>query len=298
MSITTSGIRRATLLLVLLSLVILTLPMFRSFLTNALLFHPTAGQDATPSDIGLSYEEHWFTSEDGTRTQGWWIPQQTQDAERLNITVLLFHGNAGTISHRLEFHRQLHRLGVSLMAVEYRGYGDSEGRPTEDGLAMDARAAYSATRELANARGDRLIVHGRSLGGAVAIRLAAERPVDGLIAESTFTSLKEMAGRTGIPFAKHLVAYEFPSIDRIRDVRAPVFLIHGDADELIPISMGQRLHQAVNHGEPAPEWFAVPNGTHNDTWLRAGEAYLQRIEAWLRTVTVEGSATSARRSGS
>ena len=280
--------RRATLLLVLLSLVILTLPVLRTFLTNALLFHPTAGQDATPADIGLSYEEHWFTSEDGTRTQGWWIPQQGPASERLNVTILLFHGNAGSISHRLEFHRQLHRLGVSLMCVEYRGYGDSEGCPTEDGIAMDARAAYSATRALADARGDRLIVHGRSLGGAVAIRLASERQVDGLIAESTFTSLEEMAERSGIPFAKYLVAYDFPSIDRISDVDAPIFLIHGQDDALIPISMGQRLRDASNHDDHAPEWLSVPHGTHNDTWIRAGRTYWQRIDTWLRRIVSPG----------
>lgn len=286
MSLPKSGPRRITLLLVLLSFVILTLPMFRKFLTNALLFHPTMGQDATPADIGLNYEEHWFISEDGTRTQGWWIPQQGPASERLNITVLLFHGNAGTISHRLEFHRQLHRLGVSLMAVEYRGYGDSEGSPTEDGLAMDARAAYSATRELANARGERLVVHGRSLGGAVAIRLASERQVDGLIAESTFTSLTEMAERSGIPFGRQLVAYDFPSIDRISEVDAPIFLIHGQDDELIPISMGERLRDAVHPESHTPEWFAVPRGTHNDTWLRAGRTYWQRIDTWLRRIAL------------
>jgi len=258
--------------------------MFRS-LTNAMLFYPTRGQDHTPAAVGLEYDELWITAEDGTRTQCWWMPYQGPPTRALGVTVLAFHGNAGTISHRLDFHRQLHDLGASVMAAEYRGYGDSEGRPSEEGLSMDAVAALAEARARAEAHGDAVIVHGRSLGGAVAIRLAADAQVDGLIAESTFTSLTEMAALSGIPLARHLVAYNFESVMHIGEVDTPVMLVHGDADELIPFSMGERLRDRARQAGLDVDWFPVAGGTHNDTWHRAGPGYWTHLRGWLEPLS-------------
>ncbi len=214
-------------------------------------------------------------------TQAWWIPYSGPPEESRGVAVVSFHGNAGTMADRLGHTRQLHDLGVSVLTAEYRGYGDSEGSPDEEGFAADARLALAALRERAAPRGERIVVHGRSLGGAVAIRLASEEPADGLLVESTFTSLRAMAGRSGIPLATHLVAYDFDSLARMASVRAPVLLVHGDADELIPHGMGLQLRDAALAVGGDAELLTVPGGGHNDTWNRGGEAYWNTLSRWL-----------------
>lgn len=251
---------------------VIVLPFMLRSVTDAFLFHPTRGQAATPADVGLAYEEVWLQADDGVRTQAWWMPR-----DGATTCVLSFHGNAGTMADRLGHLKPLHALGVSVLAAEYRGYGDSEGRPSEEGLARDARVALAEARR----RCDRVVVHGRSLGGAVAIRLASEEPVDGLIVESTFTTLKEMAASSGIPLATHLVAYEFRSVERIAEVTAPTLVVHGVRDELIPLAMGEALVEAA---AGPTTWLAVPGGTHNDTWVVGGERYWAAVREFLAGV--------------
>jgi fermentation-respiration switch protein FrsA (DUF1100 family) len=226
----------------------------------------------------LGYEELRLLSDDGISTQAWWIPYAGPPERALGVAVVTFHGNAGTMADRLEHTRLLHDLGASVLTAEYRGYGDSEGSPSEEGLAADARAALAALRERAGPRGERAIVHGRSLGGAVAVRLASDESVDGLIVESTFTSLPEMAASTAIPLARRLVAYRFDSEERLASITTPLLVVHGDRDEMIPLAMGRRLHAAA--GGPA-ELLVVAGGTHNDTWIRGGEAYWACLRAFL-----------------
>jgi len=242
---------------------------FAQAVTDSMLFHPERGQPATPADFGVPFEEVWLVA-DGVRTQAWWMP-----AEDATVAVVSFHGNAGTMGDRLQHLNQLHALGVSVLAAEYRGYGDSEGSPSEEGLAADARAAAAWVR--ANAPGLKLVVHGRSLGGAVGIRLADDVAVEGLIVESTFTSLEQMAGRTGIPLAPRLVVYEFASARRIAAQSAPVLVVHGDADELIPVQMGQALADAAPNGR----LHVVPGGAHNDTLVRGGAAYWAVLRSFV-----------------
>lgn len=251
------------------------IPFLLRQVTDSFLFHPTRGQSHTPAALGLSFEELSLVAADGVRTQAWWIPYA--GPAPLGVSVLTFHGNAGTMAERLDHTRALHDLGVSVLTAEYRGYGDSEGRPSEEGLAADAVAAFDALARLAP--GDALVIHGRSLGGAVAVRLASERPPAGLVIESTFTTLREMAGRSGIPLASQLVAYEFSSIERIAGVHSPLLIVHGDADELIPYAMGEQLRDAA--GGPAV-LLTIPGGTHNDTWVRGGQAYWDHLGGWLR----------------
>lgn len=246
-------------------LLLLGLFMFRRVLTDAMLFHPTRGQPRTPAAIGLPFEEVWLRAADGTRTQAWWIPGQGRP-----IVVVCFHGNAGVIADRLENARELHALGVSLLVAEYRGYGDSEGKPSEEGLYADAEAALGEARR--RAAGARVIAFGRSLGGAVAIDLASRQPVDGLVVESTFTSLPAMAAQTGLPLASRLVAYRFDSLAKIPRVTAPLLIVHGDADELVPFSMGERLRDAARASRSVA-FHRVAGGDHNSSWVTGGEPY-------------------------
>jgi len=253
---------------------VLMIPWLLRTVTNAMLFYPTRGQAATPDRFGIPYQERWLTSEDGVRIQAWWMPAE----ESSGSTVLSFHGNAGTLSDRLPWYRPVLRSGHSVLAVEYRGYGDSGGEPSEEGLARDARSGLALARQLARERGDKLILHGRSLGGAVALRLASdvadeEPALDGVLVESTFTSLSAMAGRSGIPFGSKLVAYQFASLERITESRVPLMLVHGEADELIPLSMGKALVEAARRSGREVRFLSVPGGTHNDTWIVGGDLY-------------------------
>jgi hypothetical protein len=262
---------RVTLLLVL--GLIAMFPMFTRSITDSMLFHPEPGQSRTPSDVGLGFSELELMGEDGTRIQAWWIPYRGEATNR-NITLVTFHGNAGTMADRLQHTRLLHDLGVSVLAVEYRGYGNSEGAPSEEGLALDAQAALEEARR--RTQQGKVVVHGRSLGGAVAVRLASDFPVDGLIIESTFTSLGDMAARTSIPLARRLVAYSFDSLDRIATVDAPTLVVHGEDDELIPLAMGRALQEAAN-----ADWLPIPGGLHNDTWIVGGATYWQKVASFL-----------------
>lgn len=259
---------------------VVVIPRLLQAVTDSMLFYPARGQHTTPDRHGIAFEERWLDA-DGTRIQAWWMP-----GEPGATTVLTFHGNAGTIADRIPWYRPVRAAGMSILAVEYRGYGDSAGAPSERGLAADGRAGLHAARALADAQGGPLVVHGRSLGGAVAIRLAEDAAgegiaFDGLLVESTFTSLQEMAGRTGIPLAGRLVTYAFPSLERIARSTSPLLVVHGDADELIPFSMGERLVAAAQPVRPA-RLLRIPGGTHNDTWARGGPAYWDSVLAFFR----------------
>lgn len=252
----------------LLVLGLLLLPQLLRSITDSFLFHPRAGQWRTPADLGIPFEELRLEASDGVRVQAWWMPGEG------DLAVVSFHGNGGLISDLLDHNRVLRELGVSVLALEYRGYGESEGRPSEEGLAKDAHAAIAEAAR----RGKRVVVHGRSLGGAVAIRGASDQDVAGLIVENTFTALKDMAGRSGIPLATHLVAYDFDSLRRIQQLQIPTLVVHGDADELIPPAMGRTLAAAA----PMGLFLGIPGGTHNDTWVRGGAAYWTALRDFLQ----------------
>ena len=183
------------------------------------------------------------------------------------------------MADRLDWCRRMVQEGGSVLAIEYRGYGESEGRPSEEACRLDAHAALGEARRLTE-EGGTLLIHGRSLGGAVAIALAAEAEVDGLIAESTFTRIGDMAALTGLPFARRLVAYQFDSLACMDEVRAPVFLVHGTADTLVPFAMGEALRDALLARGSAVTFLAVEGGEHNSTWQSAGACYWEALRRW------------------
>ena len=253
--------------------ILVTAPMLFRHLTDSMLFYPSRGQWRTPEALGLGYRELWLDAE-GERLQTWWIA-----GDESGPVILMFHGNAGTIADRLENVRLfVERLGASVLQVEYPGYGDSSGRPSEASLYAAGEAGWKESRKLAAGRP--LVVFGRSLGGAVAIDVAANQQVDALVAESTFTSLPDLAPATGLPLARHLVAYRFDSLDKIAQIHAPVLLIHGDHDELVSYSMAGRLYKAAT-AAASRHLHTVRGGTHNDTWAIGGEDYWR---AWSNLI--------------
>jgi fermentation-respiration switch protein FrsA (DUF1100 family) len=209
---------------------------------------------------------------DGVRLHGWWIPCLGS-----RIVTLFLHGNAGNITHRIEHARQITAAGSSLLLVDYRGYGKSEGRPSEKGLYRDADAGYAYL--LANGFDPpRVVVHGESLGTAVAVDLAARRPCGGVILEAPFTSASEVAGRV-LPLLGPLVVWGFDTRRKISRIHAPLLVMHGDRDEIIPFDMGRRVFQEA--AEPKAFW-AVPGGGHNDIPEAGGPAYQAKLREFYR----------------
>ncbi|MFQ5528037.1 MAG: alpha/beta hydrolase [Thermoanaerobaculia bacterium] len=237
--------------------------VFRQF-TDSMIFYPERGQSRSPSALGLSYEKIWLDAH-GDRIQTWWVA-----GESAGPVIVMFHGNAGTIADRLEnVYEMVSRLGVTVLQVEYPGYGDSEGRPTEKSLFATGEAALREARARAGARP--VVAFGRSLGGAVALEAATRIPVDAIIIESSFTTLGDMAASTGIPLARLLVAYRFDALAAVGKLEVPLLIVHGDRDEVVPYEMAGRLFDAAPTRNKA--MYTVEGGTHNTTWLVGGEGY-------------------------
>lgn len=236
------------------------------------LFHPKKGLSVQPDSTGLPVREIYFKTEDGVRLNGWWLP-----APRGGATVLYFHGNGGNLANTLATLEIFHKSGFGALAIDYRGYGLSEGTPSEEGLFRDARAAYAECLRR-GVRAQDLYIHGQSLGGAVAVQLASERPAAGLIVESSFTSAPAIGRKLYGELARAMVT-RLSSVTRISRVKCPVLVIHGTADSLIPVEMGRELFRAA----PEPRWLWLVEGAeHNNVRRIAGERYGRRLQQFDR----------------
>lgn len=238
-----------------------------------MIFFPWSALDATPADWGLDYEDLHFRTEDEVLLHGWFIPRP--GAHR---AVLFLHGNAGNVSHRRESIEIFHQLGLAVFIFDYRGYGQSSGTPSETGLYRDARAAWrQLTRDRGYAAAD-ILIFGRSLGGAVAARLAAEVTPAGLILESTFSSARDFAHRV-FPLLSRLVflRYDFNAAQALGRVRAPLLVMHSRDDEIIPFELGRGLYAAASE----PKHFVELHGDHNTGFIVSRPAYDQTLADFL-----------------
>lgn len=269
--------RLVALLVVAAAMLTIGIMMSPRQLERILVYHPTSSLRSDPGDIGLGYRDVHLIAEDGVRLHGWFVPREGAWA-----TALAFHGNGGNIGHRVEWIKLLHDAGVAVLIIDYRGYGRSEGAPFEDGLYRDARAAYRWWEKERRPLGDRLIIAGESLGGAVAVHLASEVSPDALVLQSTFTSIREMA-KTMFPIGllRPLMNVRFDSATLIRRVACPTLIIHGTRDTLVPFRMGQELFDLA----PEPKaFYAVPDAAHNDLLDAAGPEYGRRLTAFFSRV--------------
>lgn len=254
-----------------------TVLLLRALENNFIFFPPRYPEGfSRPENHGLRFEEVWITTEDGLRLNAWFFPNPASPR-----VIVWFHGNAENIGYGLDYLKALSRLGTNILAVDYRGYGKSEGSPDEAGVYRDAEASYQYLVHERRFAPANIILCGHSLGGAVAIDLAARHECGGLIVESSFTSAKEMARRMlPIPFLPYVPKSQFDSLAKIRRVKSPILIVHGTRDEVIPFSMGQRLYEAA----PQPKWFlSVEGAGHNDLSLVAGEKYFERLKEFIET---------------
>ena len=255
-------------------LAIVMLAATTDILERFFVYYPASKVEGDPSLLGMPFEDIYLKTQDGLRLHGWLVSKP--DAVH---TFLIFHGNAGNIGHRLDWIRMLYDLNANILIIDYRGFGNSEGRPCEKGLYLDARAAHDWVRRQRPKERDTLVLLGESLGGAVAVELASVVPVKALILQSAFTSAWDMA-KTIMPLGllRPLAGISFDSQSKIKRIHCPKPIIHGSRDEIVPLRLGKKLFSAA---APPKEFYEVPGAGHNDLLAIAGDDYVRRIRAFL-----------------
>jgi len=239
-----------------------------------LLYVPMREVLFTPAEVNLEFENVIFKTADGLQLNGWFIPAQNSQ-----FTILFCHGNGGNMTHCLDSVDIFHNLGLNCFIFDYRGYGESGGKPSEEGTYLDAQAAYKwLTEEKKVPPGD-IIVFGISLGGSIAAHLASKSKVAALVIESTFTSYADIGSRFYPYMPVRLFArFGYKTIQFIKDIRCPVMLIYSRDDEVVPFEFGLELFNSANE----PKEFVEIFGGHNDCFLVSGELYKNAWIKWLK----------------
>lgn len=249
---------------------------------NQLFYFPTRDEPTTPAAWGLKFETIDFKSADGTALHGWFIPAKGKTAK---ATVVFSHGNAGSIGHHLGFCTWLAEAGYNVIIYDYRGFGKSGGTVDRRGMIDDVKAAFAYARKRPDIDTGRLVSYGHSLGGAQSVTALAETPVKGLraiVIDGAFASYLAMARIIGGQLGASLVTDELAPKDFVKNLApVPLLVVHGDHDEVVPLSQGRQLFEAA--GQPKT-FFEVKSGRHGTALSDDGGAYRQKMIAWLDAV--------------
>ena len=236
-------------------------------------------------EIVPKIEDCYFDTSDGLRLHGWFCSPHRKSGGSLapihaEMVMLWFHGNAGNITYRYDMMRGTMELPVEIFIIDYRGYGKSEGKPTEHGLYLDARAAWGYLIDNRGIPAEHIIIFGKSLGGAPAIDLASQVEPAGLIVQSSFTSAADMASAV-LPFFPHALLHtKMDSASLIVRVRCPKLFIHSAADEVVPYKLGRRLYELA----PEPkQFYEVQGAPHNSTYLVGGKQYFNALRRFIES---------------
>jgi hypothetical protein len=242
-----------------------------------MIYYPSRQIDQTPELAGLKYEDVTLTTSDGLKINGWFVPSRVDSS----LTVLLFHGNAGNISHRLEKLAALHNLGVNTFLIDYRGYGRSEGKPDEQGTYLDARAAYDYLVTQRKVAPRSIVVYGESLGSAIAADLATKVDIGSLILEEAFTSIGDV-GQKMFPFlpVRWLVKNKYDTLAKMSRIKVPLLIFHSRDDEIFSIRHAQRLFAAAND----PKQLVELRGSHNDAFLVSAPIYHDAMQKFFASL--------------
>ncbi len=250
---------------------------------DKLVFHPRSGGGGTPGDIGLSFEELRFKTASGAILHGWYVPAASSDA---NTPVVLFcHGNAGNLTHRLDTIRLIHDLGLHLLIYDYQGYGLSQGSPNEQATYADVEAAWNVLVRDKKIDPGRIILWGRSLGGAVAAWCARQHTPCALVLESTFTSVPDMGARI-YPFfpVRFLCRLRYDTRTLLASINCPLLVVHSPEDSVVPYAFGKQLYAAGKE----PKQFLEIQGDHNDGYLVSGQQYTAGIIKFIQSFCFDG----------
>jgi fermentation-respiration switch protein FrsA (DUF1100 family) len=273
--------------LVILLLAGLLLFIMLRWFEHSQVYHPNRTLDAAGSELNRPFEDVFFEAADRIKVNGWFFPADT-NSPRASLVVLVCHGNAGNISHRLDLCRALLATGVNVFLFDYRGYGRSEGRPSEKGTYRDAEAAYQWLQGKGFA-GTNIVAYGESLGGGVAAELALRQPVGGLILRSTFTSIPDL-GAELFPWlpVRWLASIRYDTCRKLPRLKNPVLVMHSRADELVGFRHGERNFAAANE----PKLFWELSGMHNDS-VADQEHFIAGMQKFLDVVETARARTKA-----
>jgi len=248
------------------------------YLANRAVYYPSKYPEGSwELQRAMGASDAWMQSSDGVKIHGWWVRQDGSP-----LVTLFLHGNAGNVTNHTQHIQEIAAAGSSVLVIDYRGYGKSSGRPSEQGLYRDSEAGFIYLLGKGY-RPEQIIVQGESLGSAVAIDLASRRPCAALILEAPFTSAGEVAG-TVLPFIGLLLIRSFNSLPKIPWIRAPKFFMQGDRDEVIPLRLGQKLFAAA---QGVKTFWVIPGAGHNDILeLETARAeYRHRLKAFYESLS-------------
>ncbi|WP_019506914.1 alpha/beta hydrolase [Pleurocapsa sp. PCC 7319] len=244
------------------------------------IFYPDPVLRTTPQNYGLDYQDVWIEI-DREKVHGWWIPA----SEKTAPVLLYFHGNASNNGDVTDIAAMFHQIGLSVLLIDYRGYGKSSPTfPSEKSVYQDALAAWNYLTTVRQIEPAKIFVYGHSLGGAIAIELAIKHPeMAGLVVEGTFTSIKEVASQDKIfrifPLG-WILTQHFDSISKIQSLQVPVLIMHGTADEVIPVTMADELFAMA----PEPkELLIIPQAMHNNVHQVGGRQYLEHLQQFIQS---------------
>ena len=243
------------------------------------IFFPTREISETPQALNLAYEEIFFKTEDGVGINAWFIPVQhpLENQKKRQYAVLFCHGNGGNISHRMEKIAMFHGLGFSVFIYDYRGYGKSEGRASEQGMYRDTRAAYEYLLKQKAIVPEALIVYGESLGAAAAVDLVAQTTVAALILEGAFSRAQDMAKELYPFLPGFVIQTKLDSLSKISNVSCPLLFIHSEGDEIVPIELAHKLYNQARE----PKTFLAIEGDHNFGVINFQDKVIEGIRAFV-----------------
>ena len=239
---------------------------------------PSRQLEATPAELGRTFEDVHFKASDGTGLHGWFFPAET-NSPRARIAFLICHGNGGNISHRLGLCMALLKTGASVFVFDYRGYGQSHGRPGEEGTYRDAQAAHAWLRQK-GLRGEDIIAFGESLGGGVVSELALRETLGGVVLQSTFTSIPDVGGEL-FPWlpVRWMSTIKYDTRTKLPRINVPVLVLHSRADDLTRFHHAEKNFAAANE----PKMFVELRGTHNEAVWEQAE-FREATEKFLKLV--------------
>lgn len=234
---------------------------------DSLIYYPEREITQTPQSINLQYENVTFRAKDGINISGWYIPVKDK-----KTTVIFCHGNAGNLSSFLEHIKMLNGLRLNVLAFDYRGFGKSEGSPSEEGTYLDAEAAWDFLINELKANPKDIIVAGYSIGGAVATELAVRKQIAALIVESSFASLIDLAQKyyPWLP-VKMISKYQYASAVKVASLQCPKLFVHSPDDEIVPFEQGRELYEKASQ----PKEFLMIKGGHNDGIFLSAKTYAE-----------------------
>ena len=241
-----------------------------------MVFYPSNDVDVSPDDWQLSFEKVNLSTKNNAKISGWFIPHP-----QAKKTVLFFHGNGGNISHRGDSIYIFHKLKLNVLIIDYVGYGESEGSPSEQGLYQSADAAWQYLVSNKKIKPENIVIFGRSLGGAVAVDLASRVKAGGLILESTFSSVRDVV-ESAFPFMSPFIylRYSFDSFSKIKNISVPTLVIHSPDDGVIPFELGVKLFKGLNTEKD----FLQIRGSHNDGFMQSISSYMPSIRSFSQSL--------------